>query len=62
MRWTHTQPPSPHPQVLAMFERDCGVHERLRAAIDGLGIRRWTPPLLKTSRGGPLGYAKPPWE
>lgn len=51
-----------NPRVLDMFERDCGEHERLRAAIAELGIRRWTPPLLKTGRGGPLGYTKPPWE
>ena len=47
-------------RVLELFEET--EHEALLAAIRGLGIRRWTPPLLPTSRGGPLGYGRPPWE
>lgn len=49
-----------NPRVLQLFEET--EHEALLEAIQGLGIRRWTPPLLPTSRGGPLGYSRPPWE
>ncbi len=47
-------------RVLQLFEET--EHAALLEAIAGLGIRRWTPPLLPTSRGGPLGYSRPPWE
>lgn len=48
------------PRVLDLFEAT--EHEALASRVAELGIRRWTPPLLPTSRNGPLGYSKPPWE
>lgn len=48
------------PRVLDLFERT--EHEALLAQVQAMGIRKWTPPLVPTSRGGPLGYSRPPWQ
>jgi len=48
------------PRVLEMFQQtEC---EAVQARIKELGISSWIPPLLPTSRGGPLGYSRPSWE
>lgn len=48
------------PKVLDMFE--ALEHDTLLQQISELNIHRWTPPLLPTSRNGPLGYSRPAWE
>jgi hypothetical protein len=48
------------PRVLEMFEQT--EHELLLQCIEAAGIRRWTPPLLPTTRNGWLGYSRPGWE
>lgn len=48
------------PKVLDLFERT--QHEAVTERVAALGIRRWTPPLLPTTRDGPLGFSKPAWQ
>lgn len=48
------------PRVLEVFE--AAGSEAVMRRVAELGVKKWIPPLLPTTRNGPLGYSRPSWE
>lgn len=48
------------PRVLDVFE--AAGSEAVMRRVAELGVKKWIPPLLPTTKNGPLGYSRPSWE